>query len=55
MPYPWRCLCLGLVQMMRTTPLRLTTLHFSHKGLTDALTFMLVFLAFRQQKVYLNR
>jgi len=38
--YPWRCLCLGVEQIMYTRPLRLTTLHFAHIFLTDARTFM---------------
>jgi hypothetical protein len=38
--HPWRCLCLGLlVQITRTTPLRLMTLHPMHNFLTDARTF----------------
>jgi len=27
--YPWRCLCLGLMQITRTTPRRWMTLHLS--------------------------
>src|SRR5215211_5198513 len=38
--YPWRCLCLGLVQITRTTPLRWMTLQLSHIFLTEALTFI---------------
>src|SRR5215218_10510008 len=37
---PWRCLCLGLrLQMMRVTPLRLTTLQCSQIGFTLLRTF----------------
>ncbi len=36
---PCLCLCFGFSQITRITPLRFTTLHFSHMGLTDALTF----------------
>jgi hypothetical protein len=32
----WR----GFVQMIRTTPLRRMTLHFSHRALIDGLTFI---------------
>src|SRR5579864_8431520 len=39
-PQPWRCLCLGLVQMTRTTRRRRMTLQCSHMGLTLGLTFM---------------
>lgn len=39
--YPWRCLCLGfLLQMTRTTPLRLMILQDSHIRRTDGLTFI---------------
>src|SRR4051812_19597690 len=38
--YPCRCLCLGLVQITRTTPLRWMTLQLSHIFLTEALTFI---------------
>ena len=37
---PWRCLCLGSVQITRTTLLRRMTLQFLHILLTDARTFM---------------
>src|SRR4029077_15515037 len=37
---PWRCLCRGFSQMMRTTPLRRTTLHLSQIFLTLGRTFM---------------
>lgn len=36
---PCLCLCFGFSQITRITPLRFTTLHLSHMGLTDALTF----------------
>ena len=40
---PWRCLwLLFLEQMTITLPLRLMTLHLSHMGLTDGLTFILI-------------
>lgn len=39
---PWRCLCLGSVQITRTTRLRRMILQFLHIFLTDALTFMLL-------------
>jgi hypothetical protein len=42
--YPWRCLCLGFVQITRTTPWRLMILQFSQRRLTEGLTFMLPFL-----------
>ena len=38
--YPWRCLCLGFSQITITRPCLLMTLHLSHIGLTDALTFI---------------
>src|SRR5947209_19091691 len=38
--YPWRCLCLGFVQITRTTPLRWMILQLSHIFLTEALTFI---------------
>ena len=38
-PYPWRCLCFGFSQIMRTLPFLLITLHFSQIGFTDDLTF----------------
>src|SRR5664279_193234 len=39
MPYPCRCLCLGLAQMTITVPCRRMTLQLSQRALTDALTF----------------
>ena len=39
---PCFCLCLGFSQMIITRPLRLMILHFSHMGLTEGLTFMVV-------------
>jgi hypothetical protein len=38
--YPWRCLCLGLVQITLTTPLRWIILQLSHIFLTEARTFI---------------
>src|SRR6266850_8284207 len=38
--YPWRCLWRGFLQMIRTTPLRRTTLQCSQIFVTDALTFI---------------
>src|SRR4029079_11085193 len=40
--YPCRCLCRGFLQMIRTTPWRLTILQCSQRVLIDGLTFMLV-------------
>lgn len=37
--YPCLCLCFGFSQMIRILPFLLITLHFSHIGLTDDLTF----------------
>ena len=42
---PCRCLWRVLVQMTRTTPLRLMTLHLGQMGLTDARTFMTLYLS----------
>jgi hypothetical protein len=39
-PYPWRCLCFGFSQMIRTTPFRRMTLHLAHILRTDGLTFI---------------
>src|ERR1035437_9802729 len=39
MPYPCRCLCLGLAQMTITVPCRRITLQLSQRALTEALTF----------------
>src|SRR5665811_953465 len=39
MPYPCRCLCLGLAQMTITVPWRRMTLQLSQRALTEALTF----------------
>ena len=40
-PYPCRCLCLGVLeQITRTTPLRLITLQLAHIFLTDGRTFI---------------
>ena len=38
--FPCRCLCLGLVQMTRTTPRRRMILHSSQIRLTEARTFI---------------
>jgi len=38
--YPCRCLCFGLLQITRRTPLRRMTLHRSHRRTTDAATFI---------------
>src|SRR5262245_6993544 len=37
---PWRCLWRGSAQMMRTTPLRRTTLHLRQIFFTEAITFI---------------
>src|SRR5438552_2945864 len=37
--YPCRCLCRGFLQMIRTTPRRLTILQCSQRTLTDGRTF----------------
>lgn len=37
---PWRCLCRGSSQMIRTTPLRLISLHLSQMRFTLDRTFM---------------
>ena len=38
--HPCFCLCLGLLQMIRTTPLRRMILHRSQRTFTDARTFI---------------
>src|SRR3989475_9409901 len=38
--YPCRCLCRGFLQMIRTTPRRLTILQCSQRTLTDGRTFI---------------
>jgi hypothetical protein len=38
--HPCRCLCFGLSQITRTTPLRRTILHFEHILFTEARTFI---------------
>ena len=50
--YPWRCLCLGFVQITRTTPWRLMILQFSQRRLTDGLTFMSTFLLKRAARCH---
>ena len=40
-PCLWECL--GLVQIILTTPLRLMTRHLSHRGFTDAETFTFLY------------
>lgn len=40
--YPCFCLCLGFLQITITTPCLRTTLHFSHRFLTDALIFIVL-------------
>ena len=37
---PWRCLCLGMRQITRTTPLLRTILQSTHRFLTEACTFI---------------
>jgi hypothetical protein len=44
--YPCLCLCRGLVQMTRTTPLRRTILQFRQIFFTDALTFIVLSVIF---------
>ena len=42
---PCLCLCLGFSQITRITPFLLMTLHFSHMGLTEDLTFISLLLS----------
>ena len=42
--YPCLCLCFWFGQMIRTTPWRRTTLHFTQIFFTDDLTFTMPFL-----------
>ena len=48
---PCLCLCFGFSQIMRIDPLRLITLHFSHIGLTEDLTFIGCLLSFTKLSV----
>ena len=41
-------MCLGLLQMIRTTPFRRMILHRSQRGLTDARTFMTLHILVRR-------
>lgn len=38
--YPCFCLCFGFEQIIYRRPLRFTSWHFAHIGLTDDLTFI---------------